>query len=44
MTVVAMPRGFRVSLREFLLLFTAIFFGCAALKYANDWWTTTTQT
>jgi len=31
-------RGFRVSLREFLLLFAAFAVGFTALKYANEWW------
>jgi hypothetical protein len=38
MSAAVTPRAFRLSLRELLLLFTAIFIGCAALKYANERW------
>jgi hypothetical protein len=31
---------FRLSLREFFALIAAIVAGCAALRYANDWWLT----
>jgi len=34
---IASSRGFRVSLREFLLLFAAFAVGFTALKYANEW-------
>ena len=33
-------RGFRISLRELLVLFAAVAGGCAALNYANQWWQT----
>jgi hypothetical protein len=38
MTTAAQPRGLRISLRELLLLFTALFTACAALRYANVYW------
>jgi hypothetical protein len=37
------PPALHFSLREFLCLFTAICIGCAALKYANDWWAAALQ-
>jgi hypothetical protein len=38
MSGVPSSRAFRVSLREFLLLFAAIAVGFTALKHANSWW------
>jgi len=32
------PSAFRLSLREFFVLFAAVAAGCAALRYANGWW------
>jgi hypothetical protein len=37
------PPALHFSLREFLCLFTAFCIGCAALKYANDWWAAALQ-
>jgi hypothetical protein len=38
MTTAASCHGLRISLRELLLLFTALFTACAALRYANVYW------
>ena len=38
MNSTASPPGFRISLREFLLLVTTFTIACAALKYANGYW------
>ncbi len=32
------PPGLRISLRELLILVTAVVIGCAALKLANEYW------
>ena len=38
MGATASPSGLRISLREFLLLITAVVIACAALKLANEYW------
>jgi len=38
MSSTASPPGLRISLREFLILVTAVVVGCASLKFANDYW------
>jgi hypothetical protein len=38
MSATASPPGLRISLREFLLVITAVVIGCASLKLANEYW------